>query len=145
VSIDDAIQSARVRLLKHSRTPMPVNVAGGCEVLADRLLLEQALYNVLDNALRYGNGLAGISILSQLEGDMCRIEIADQGPGIAQDQLPNAFGKFHLIRHGKAQGTGLGLSIVRGFIEAMGGTAEAQVRADGASGLVIVVNLPRAH
>jgi two-component system sensor histidine kinase KdpD len=144
VSVKEAVQTAQSRLCKHRSATIDVTINGSCNVLADRLLLEQTIYNVLDNAMKYGNGQAGITVTCNLIGPDCFIAIADTGPGLSEADRSLAFGEFHLGRAGKARGTGLGLSIVKGFVEAMGGTVNAARRTDGCSGLVVTIRLPRA-
>lgn len=113
-------------------------------VLGDPILLDQALSNVLENAVRYTADETEILILVQ-GGEAVRIEVIDSGAGVPEAELDQIFDKFFRSSdvEGNAQGTGLGLSITRGFVEAMGGQVWAQLRADG-PGLVIVVELPRA-
>lgn len=92
-------------------------------VYADELLLRQALGNLVDNALRYGQG--DIVLRSRRAGSGLELEVADQGEGFAPDFAERAFERFargDLARTG--DGAGLGLSIVRAIAEAHGGRAE---------------------
>jgi two-component system sensor histidine kinase KdpD len=143
VSVADIVRAAQDRLSKHRNTPVDVTISGSCNVLADRLLFGQAVYNVLDNAVKHGDGGRGITVTCNLIGPDCFVSIADPGPGLSESDRSLAFAEFHLGRAGKAKGTGLGLSIVRGFVEAMGGTVSAAQRTDGHSGLVVTIRLRR--
>jgi two-component system sensor histidine kinase KdpD len=143
ISVHDAVEGAKNRLAKHSRTALNLRMNGNYDLIADPLLLEQALYNILDNAMKYGNGGAGIIVSTSIEDGYCRIDIADSGPGIAQDKVDMFFERFSHHRGGSATGTGLGLSIVKGFVEGMGGTVEAKHRSDGEAGLVVSIKMPR--
>jgi signal transduction histidine kinase len=100
-----------------------VEADDGHLVYADELRLRQALNNLVDNALRYGQG--EIVLRSRRAGPGLALEVSDQGDGFAPDFAERAFERFargDLARTGG--GTGLGLSIVRAIAEAHGGRAE---------------------
>jgi len=101
-------------------------------VSADFPLIEQALFNLIDNAAKYAPANTGIEVSAVHSGDMVEIRIRDEGPGIAEEALPHVFDKFFRASNGdrKRPGTGLGLAIARGFVEAMGGGVVAANRAD---------------
>ncbi len=110
----------------------------------DAVLFDHTLFNLLDNAAKYTDPPAVISIrASRGRRDAVVIEIADEGPGIPPDQVERVFDKFHRVAKSDSvrAGTGLGLAICRGFIEAMGGTITAGNRADR-SGAVFTIALP---
>jgi two-component system sensor histidine kinase KdpD len=109
----------------------------------DPILLEQALFNVLDNAAKYAGPGTTIRIRGGLEGRRVSIQVLDEGEGIAPGDLAHVFDKFYRARKADRvrAGTGLGLAIARGFIEAMGGTIEAANRGDR-PGAAFSVHLP---
>ena len=73
------------------------------------------------------------------------LEIVDEGPGVAQADLPRIFEKFYRAPSSvQTPGTGLGLSIAKGLVEAIDGQIEAAARADGRPGLRITLTLPAA-
>lgn len=111
-------------------------------VRADPALFEQALSNVLDNARKYAGGHGPITVSAAVENGMAAIEVADRGPGLADDEFERVFDKFHRAAAPArgVKGAGLGLSIARGFVEAMGG--EAHARRGAAGGLVLRLTLP---
>jgi two-component system sensor histidine kinase KdpD len=114
------------------------------DMLGDPTLFEQALGNVIENALRYAGGGA-ISVAARRAGDALVIEVSDHGPGVPAEDLERIFEKFHRSASAaKTAGTGLGLSITRGLIGAMGGQVVAEPRADGAEGLVVRICMPTA-
>jgi two-component system sensor histidine kinase KdpD len=139
----DAVTAALHRLRKHHHLPVEIEFAGGCRVVADPLLLEQAIYNVLDNAMKHGHGHKGIVIAAEANDGRCSLAISDRGDGVLADDLSSIFERFHSSASDK-RGSGLGLSIVKGFVEAMGGTVRAQSKTDDAFGLTIIIDLPRA-
>jgi heavy metal sensor kinase len=101
-----------------------VSDGGGLRIGADRLRLEQALGNLVENALRHGEGT--IALTARLEDGSVRLEVADEGPGFPADFLPHAFERFARAERSRTSaGTGLGLAIVRAVAEAHGGTAGA--------------------
>jgi two-component system, OmpR family, sensor kinase len=100
-----------------------VHADDGQFVYADELRLRQALGNLVDNALRYGQG--EIVLRSRRSGPGLELEVSDQGAGFAPDFAERAFERFARGDLARArEGTGLGLSIVRAIAEAHGGRAE---------------------
>lgn len=110
----------------------------------DPILAEQALANVVENAVRFSRGGAKIEVAARRENGRVIVEVADDGPGVPEADLPMIFEKFYRSPSTAAgqQGTGLGLSITRGLVEAMGGEVQAFARNDGRSGLVVILALP---
>ncbi|MGA8488172.1 MAG: HAMP domain-containing sensor histidine kinase, partial [Gaiella sp.] len=105
----------------------------------DRVL--QALSNLAENALR-STPVGGAVRIIAAPG---RLEVVDDGPGIAEDDLPRAFDRFYLydkLRAERRVGTGLGLAIVRELVEAMGGSVAAQSEPAVGSRFTIVLPLP---
>lgn len=101
----------------------------------------RALTNIVANAAKYGSR-AEVS-MSRNEHGGFRIEIADDGPGIADDEKPKVFEPFYrtaAARDTDRQGMGLGLSIARSIILAHGGTIELCDRQP--CGLIVLVSLP---
>jgi two-component system sensor histidine kinase KdpD len=110
-------------------------------ILVDFGLIVQALVNILDNALKYSPPDSPIEIKGRQVAQEVHIEIADQGIGIPEQDLPYIFDKFYRIkRPDNVTGTGLGLSISRGVVEAHGGRIEAENRVGG--GTIMRVILP---
>jgi two-component system sensor histidine kinase KdpD len=105
-------------------------------------LLEQAIFNLVDNAGRYCPAPAEIEIRARLDHDTVVVQIADQGPGISEKLAGTLFQKFARFPQGDAgpSGTGLGLAIVKGFVDAMGGSIAAANRPDG-SGTIFTIRL----
>ncbi|PZQ63953.1 MAG: hypothetical protein DI570_07100 [Phenylobacterium zucineum] len=115
------------------------------EAFGDPLLFEQAVGNVVENAHRYSPRGVPIVVTATLDGDAVRVDVQDEGPGVADDELGRLFDKFFRGHAGsETSGTGLGLSITRGLMEAMDGDVTARNRTDGARGLVVTLQLEAA-
>jgi two-component system OmpR family sensor kinase len=111
-------------------------------VRCDRVRVEQALANVVENALRYGGGTVTLS--AALRGADVEIHVADEGPGFPGGIADTAFVRFTRGDAARtAGGAGLGLAIVKAIIEAHGGTV-ALAPGDGA-GADVVLRLPAAR
>jgi two-component system sensor histidine kinase KdpD len=128
--IGSALQRAAAVLSQHD---VRLEVAHDLPLVRlDPVLFEQVLFNLLDNAAKYAPAGSTVDIVARMDGDRVRIEIRDEGDGIAAADLERIFDKFYRARAGDSQraGTGLGLPICRGFVEAMGGTITAANRQD---------------
>jgi heavy metal sensor kinase len=115
---------------------------GETSLRGDRIRLEQALGNLIDNALRHGSGDVELST-ARADGAV-ELHVADRGPGMPPEFLDRAFERFTRVdaARGHSGGTGLGLSIVRMIAEAHGGEAHARNRAGG--GTDVWMALPAA-
>lgn len=105
----------------------------------DRMRMEMALSNLLDNALKFASQGGRVSIGSDREGSVARFWVQDNGPGVALTAQPYIFERFY---HGSAGGTGLGLAIVRSIAQAHGG--RAYLAETGPSGSRFVIETPLA-
>ena len=114
-------------------------------VMADFVLLEQVIFNLIDNAVKYTPAGTTIRIVGRQDGNDAVIEVIDEGEGIPPASLEGIFNKFTRLQVGdrKRAGTGLGLPICRGFITAMGGTISAANRQDR-SGAIFTIRLAKA-
>ena len=123
--------------LKVSLAPQLPHVRG------DAGLLEQVLFNLIDNAHKYA-GDSGVAIHARQEDEMVVLSVTDEGPGIKAADLERVFEKFYRggRTDGRKPGAGLGLSICRGLVQAMGGSIVAQSPAVRRRGTRIVVRLP---
>ena len=145
VEVGDVIQRAAERSRKaFPAMPVKVNVAPDLPfVRGDDKLLEQVLFNLLDNAHKYG-GDGGAALHARKEGGEVVISVTDEGPGVKPADLEKIFEKFYRggRSDGRKPGTGLGLSICRGLIEAMGGSIAAQSPAVRRRRTRIVIRMP---
>jgi two-component system sensor histidine kinase KdpD len=110
----------------------------------DEVLLEQALFNILDNARKYAGPEKPVAIFVRRDGGDVTIAVTDQGKGIPTSDLGRIFEKFYRRNggDGRPAGTGLGLSIAKGFIAGMGGSIRAESPAAKRRGTRFVICLP---
>ncbi len=110
----------------------------GLQVHADRLRIEQAVGNLVDNALRHGVGEVRVSAAAT--NGQVELHVTDEGEGFPDDFLEQAFDRFTRADSARARGgSGLGLSIVRAIAEAHGGTAHAANRDEGGADVWVVL------
>ena len=105
---------------------------------------QQVVANLVENALKYAAGQVVVTVAATADG-ATRLEVADDGPGIAAEDLPHVFERLYVAQAApvrKEAGSGLGLAIVRELVEAMGGSVAAT--ANQPMGTVMVVRLPAA-
>lgn len=118
--------------------------SGSCTVELDAQRMEQVVGNLVGNSLRYiPNGSKIWLTLEETSGEV-KLFVNDNGPGVAEDELPYLFNRFwrkEKSRTRSSGGTGLGLAIAKQLIEAQGGTIEARNLPQG--GLQVVVKLKR--
>lgn len=128
-----------VKQLK-SRLDVPLDLP---KLEADESRLQEIIYNLLDNAVKYSQPSGVITLRAALEGDGVRISVSDEGIGIRENDLPRVFERFYRADKARSRelgGTGLGLSIVKHIAQLHGGTAQAQ--SEPGKGTTISVNLP---
>lgn len=147
VDVADAVRSAKERARKtFPNQKVALSVAPNLPFIrGDANLLQQVLFNVLDNAHKYGGGSDAI-IHARQEGTYVVVTVTDEGPGVKRADLERIFEKFYRGGRpdGRKAGTGLGLSICRGLVESMGGTIVAQSPAIRRRGTRIVLRFPAA-
>ena len=92
----------------------------------DKGMLEQVLYNLLNNAALYTPPGSKIDIQAMCYADILIVIVEDNGKGFPEAELKNVFDKFYRLKNTSTGGTGLGLSIVKGFAEALGGSVSLE-------------------
>ena len=111
-------------------------------VEADRTATVRIVTNLLDNALKFSPDGSVITIDVRDENQLVAVEVCDDGPGIAAQDLDRVFERFYKAEHSRADdGAGLGLAIVKHLVQAHGGTVAA--RNEDGRGAAMTVRLPK--
>jgi two-component system OmpR family sensor kinase len=136
VAQDQPAAAGRQLTLVLPRAPWPVPT-----ILIDRDLLFLALYNLLDNALKFTHPGDTVEVRAFDDGNTVVIEVADTGPGIPEDEIPRVWEELYRGREARGvPGSGLGLALVRAVIERHGG--QVTMRSRVGQGTVVRVTLP---
>lgn len=115
-------------------------------VMVDEGLLEQAVVNILENAIAYSPDGSRIELAAYEDRGSVVLSIEDEGKGIPTTELERVFDKFRRMEEpsDRTQGAGLGLAISKGFIEAMGGRIAAASPIVDDHGTRVLISLPKA-
>ena len=114
-----------------------------CDIYADKSKLNQVIYNLMENAVKYTQNGGTIRVTLQRQGRDARFVVADNGPGIPKENLPHIFDRFYRVDKARSRekgGTGLGLSIVHQLVLLHGGAIS--VESEEGKGASFIVELP---
>jgi two-component system sensor histidine kinase KdpD len=131
-SLEEVVGGALARVERHAQgRPLAAEVAPELPLVAiDAVLVEQALVNLLENALRHGATEAGkrgvVKVTARRDGPFALVSVEDDGPGFPPQQAERLFDKFYRAKDGP--GAGLGLAIARAVVTAHGGRIWAEPR-----------------
>ena len=135
--VQTTVRSLERELAHH---PVKVDIAGPLPLARlDFTLMQQALSNLLLNAVVHTPSGTSIHLQVCKEPGELVLSVTDNGPGLPLDLLPRIFDKFIRAPHAPAGGSGLGLAIVKGFVEAQGGRITAGNREGGGAVFTIRV------
>src|SRR5579864_883879 len=123
---------------------LTANAKRGLVVRADATRLKQVLMNLLGNAIKFSPNGGRIELTARLEDDKVRVEVWDNGPGIAPEEQKRIFEAFYRLRESgkKTEGTGLGLAIKQRLVELHGG--ELSLKSQVGQGSCFYFSLPAA-
>jgi two-component system sensor histidine kinase KdpD len=143
VEVDDVVGAALVAIAAPaSRVQLAIRDALPA-VLADPVLLERAVANLIANALVWSPPTEPVRVSAAAVGTRVVMRIADRGPGIAPAERERVFEPFQRLGDRSSQaGVGLGLAVARGFVLAVGGTIELDDTPGG--GLTVVLSFDAA-
>jgi heavy metal sensor kinase len=129
-------------LAEDKQQVIAVEASGPALVQADRIVLRQAVINLLDNAIKYSPAGGQIRLVAAAGPGATVLEVRDSGPGIAPEHVARIFDRFYRIDKGRSRdagGMGLGLSIARWAVEVHGGRIEVESPATGGSVFRVVL------
>ncbi len=107
-------------------------------------LLEQAVVNLIDNAVKYSPDGSAVQVTLETDGDEIVISVIDHGPGVPREHLPRLFERFYRVDKARSRGlggTGLGLAIVKHIAQVHGG--HVTVESAPGKGSTFTIHLPR--
>lgn len=123
-----------------SRVPSPFPLVTG-----DRDLLLLALYNLVENALKFTSVDEPVEVRALEDGKAVLVEVADSGPGIASEDLPKIFEELYRGANARGvEGSGLGLALVHRIVSLHGGQLSVRSRQENPRGTVFTIRLPES-
>jgi two-component system sensor histidine kinase KdpD len=129
ISVHELLASVErdTRLVTAPRN-VSVSAADDCFADGDEAMLRQALINLVENAAKYSTPGLPIHLKGDCVDGRVEIYVEDEGPGIAQRDLPYVFDRFYRAEEQsrRVKGSGLGLAIVKGFVELCGGAVRVE-------------------
>jgi two-component system phosphate regulon sensor histidine kinase PhoR len=140
--VRDVVEAMRASAERHAQEIVTL-VAEDVVVAVRPRILRVLLENLVTNAIRYAGDGARCTVSARNEGDAVLLSVADNGPGVPNDELARLFERFFRgDRARTTRGTGLGLAIVKHVVAQAGGEVEAR-RGPGGIGLEIRCTFPR--
>jgi two-component system sensor histidine kinase KdpD len=129
--IEENKKSTRIHI--HINPSLPL-------IRTDKIMLEQIIYNLVNNACLYTPDGSEVHISATTHSDVFQLIVEDNGNGFPELEIENVFDKFYRLKHTKSGGTGLGLSIVKGFAESLKG--KVSLRNVSTGGARFTVEIP---
>lgn len=135
--VEECVADAAVEAAAGQKN-IALSALGDAHVRGDRTMLRSAIENALRNAVRFAPEGSQIFVALARDENLATVSIADNGPGVAEEDLPHIFEP--LFRKNAGDGSGLGLTIAQRIVEIHGGGISARNRACG--GLEVIFSLP---
>jgi len=133
--------TADLSIHRHIQLNLPAAPWPVPNILADRDLLQLALYNIIENAIKYSDHDDRIEVRASDDQNWVKIEISDTGLGIAQDDVDKVWEELYRGSNGRhRKGTGIGLSLVRRIIERHNGKIQLESKEN--MGTRVTLSLP---
>ena len=142
--IEAAIQDCRTRI-EDRGIRIQVTCPSSLTARVNAPLLEQALVNLIENAIRYGRKDSEVMVTAASVADKLVVQVRDEGQGIPESHLPRLFERFYRVDQARSRelgGTGLGLAIVKHIAQAHGGSVS--VTSQLGEGSAFTISLPQA-
>lgn len=125
--------------LESLRIELPADLPA---IRVDPELVERAVANIVDNAVRHNPAGKPVRVCASALGDRVELRVVDHGPGVPEDAKERIFEPFERVDPTHGVGVGLGLAVAKGFVAAVGGSLQAEDTPGG--GLTMVLSLPAA-
>jgi two-component system, OmpR family, heavy metal sensor histidine kinase CusS len=138
---DEAVQVSELFAFSAELKDIELHLQGWGTALADRLMFQRALSNLLSNAIRHGPEAQAVKLGIERQGSEVLMWVENQGPGIADEHLPQLFERFYRVGSGRSRlegGTGLGLAIVKSIMQLHGGRVEVSSNLSGPTRFTLV-------
>ncbi len=141
IDVGDAVVDAVAAVTQRHRSGRTINVAGGAPPISgDRALIQQAVEELVDNAVVHGAGVIDVELLDSDDADVVRV--SDRGPGVPGHRTADLFERFNLARAAlPGGGLGLGLFVAAAVARRHGGRLAYEAREHGGASFSLV--LPR--
>jgi signal transduction histidine kinase len=120
---------------------LSIEKAGSPWGRADRVVLRQALINLVDNAIKFTPSAGRVRLRLSETPSLAVVDVIDSGPGVPPHARDHIFDRFYRIDGNEAFGTGLGLSLARGGVEAIGG--RLTLEQSGPDGSTFRISVPK--
>lgn len=146
ISLAEVVKDAEHRLspmAAQREQTVTLNLQDSCDMYADKAKLQQVVYNLMENAIKYTPVSGWVKVNLQRTGRDAVLTVSDSGAGIPKESLSHVFERFYRVdkaRGRESGGTGLGLSIVQQNVSLHGGTVRAL--SEEGQGAVFIVELP---
>lgn len=146
MSLAEVVKDTQHRLspiAEQNGQEVTLNLTDSCDMYADKAKLQQVVYNLMENAVKYTPANGKVRVTLQRVGRDAVLTVSDNGPGIPRDSLPHVFERFYRVDKARGRdsgGTGLGLSIVQQYVNLHGGNV--RVTSEEGQGAVFTVELP---
>ena len=139
--LESAVEEIRKKAEK-KEIQIKIEMDFEAEAVFDRKWTEEALYNLLDNAVKYSPAGSEVLISTKLYEMWCVIAVNDRGRGISEEEIPKIFGRFYRAKEvQQEEGVGIGLYLVREILQKEGGFIK--VNSEVGKGSTFLCYLPR--
>lgn len=131
---------------KEKKIELDIKCDDKLQAKLNKHLMEQAIGNLVDNAIKYSDKKSSIEIGAYNKNDSLCIYIKDEGYGIAEEHIPRLFERFYRVDRARSReegGTGLGLAIVKHIVNTMNGTIE--VDSTLGKGSIFTIKIPQLN
>jgi signal transduction histidine kinase len=131
-------------LISQREQELELNIQDSCDMYADRSKLEQVVYNLMENAVKYTHTGGKIKVSLYRDGREAKLTVKDDGAGISEENLKHIFERFYRVDRARSRetgGTGLGLSISKQMVTLHSGKIYAESEEGKGSTFTVILPL----